>query len=172
MNDDEEVKMFLVDPDSESEEYRRVQGEFHLTLPEQKIIKIHRIQNKPLWDDYYKCSGTMMKVNDGILREEMLFHGSRNNDPESIYRSKSGFDMRHSRDGMWGRGNYFAKNASYSHGYAYHDQKSGYKKMFAAWVLTGISYDSPPKHFIKPPERQRVMPWKKKSVVIMTVSQV
>lgn len=147
------MKIFLLDPDTEVEEYTRVQGEFNLTLPHRKVVKIHRIQNKPLWNKYRQCSETMMTVNEGILKEELLFHGTRNNNPELIYQDDSGFDMRHSASGMWGKGNYFAKNSSYSDGYTYHDR--GMKKMFAAWVLTGICFDSPPNRaFIKPPERQ------------------
>lgn len=154
MEDEEDVKTFLLDPDAEVEEYTRVRGEFNLTMPQWKVIKIFRIQNKVLWDKYYKRSKTMMVVNEGILKEELLFHGTRNNNPEKIYEEDSGFDMRHSAQGMWGRGNYFAKNASYSDVYAYRD--SGMKKMFAAWVLTGICYDCPPNSsLIKPPERQR-----------------
>ena len=57
--------------------------------------------------------------------------------------------MRHSRDGSWGKGNYFAVNASLADGYAYraHDVK----KILLARVLTGFSYFSPPKKFVKPP---------------------
>ncbi len=140
MKDNEDVRLFLIDPEAEVDEYSRVHDEFKLTLPHRKILKIHRVQNKPLWDEYSKCSRTMEKVNDDILKEELLFHGTRTNDPIYIYGGSSGFDMRHSRTGMWGKGNYFAKNASYSDGYAY--QEEGIKKMFAAWVLTGISYES------------------------------
>lgn len=154
MKDDEEVKVFLLDPDTEVEEYTRVQGQFNLTLPQMKVTKIYRIQNKRLWDEYCKCCRTMMKVNEGILKEEMLFHGTRKNKPEMIYQDDSGFDMRHSAQGVWGRGNYFASNSCYSDCYAYSEK--GTKKMFAAWVLTGICFDSPPDStLIKPPERQR-----------------
>ena len=154
MKDDEEVKLSLIDPDTEFEEYTRIHDEFKLTLPQRNIIKIHRVQNKPLWDEYTKCSRKMEKVNDGILKEELLFHGTRNNDPKLIYGGSSGFDMRHSRTGMWGRGNYFAKNASYSDGYAY--QEEGIRKMFAAWVLTGLSCETAPDDkLIMPPIRQQ-----------------
>lgn len=151
MKDDEEVKLFLLDSETEVEEYSRVQGEFSLTLPHCTVIKVFRIQNKPLWDVYSKCSQTMMKRNDGILKEQLLFHGTRTNNPELIFKGTSGFDMRHSNNGMWGRGNYFATNASYSNSYAYCE--SGIKKMFAAWVLTGISHESAPHSFVKPPVR-------------------
>ena len=140
MTDGKDVELFLIDPETEAEEYARVHDEFKLTLPHRKVIKIHRVQNRPLWDEYAKQSRNMEKLNNGVLKEELLFHGTRATDPELIYGGSTGFDMRHSREGMWGRGNYFAKNASYSDGYAY--DQSGIRKMFAAWVLTGLSYES------------------------------
>ena len=148
--------LFLLDPDpdAESDEYDRVKGQFNCTLPQRKVNKIYRIQNKHLWTNYYDHSRRMLDVNNGVLREELLFHGTRQNDPKLIYRGTDGFDMRHSNAGVWGRGNYFAANASYSDSYAY--QKDGLRKMFAAWVLTGITCDSAPdSSLIKPPVRNR-----------------
>ena len=62
--------------------------------------------------------------------------------------------MRFSNTGLWGRGNYFAINASYSDIYAF---KIGSavpcKQMLAAWVLTGHSFNSEPKYFTHPPYR-------------------
>jgi len=46
--------------------------------------------------------------------------------------------MRFGRAGMWGNGNYFAVNASYSDNYAY-SSSDGTKQMFLAKVLTGRS---------------------------------
>jgi len=40
-----------------------------------------------------------------------------------------------SNNGMWGKGNYFAVNASYSNGYAYHQGN-----LRKSQVLTGFSY--------------------------------
>jgi len=50
----------------------------------------------------------------------MLWHGTRTTDPRIISGSEEGFDMRFANAGMWGTGNYFAVNASYSNnGYAF-----------------------------------------------------
>ena len=61
--------------------------------------------------------------------------------------------MRFSLDGMWGRGNYFAVNSSYSHKYAFSHMHDGVFKMFAVNVLTGNSFFSESNHRqpIKPP---------------------
>ena len=49
-----------------------------------------------------------------------MYHGTRYTDPALIYKSDEGFDMAFSKGGMWGIANYFAKNSSYSNGYAHH----------------------------------------------------
>ena len=61
--------------------------------------------------------------------------------------------MRFSNTGMWGKGNYFAVNASYSDSYAYRVSSVALpcKQMLAAWVLTGNSYYSEPQRNLKYP---------------------
>jgi len=51
----------------------------------------------------------------------MLFHGTSNTSPEIIYQSEEGFDIRYSREGLWGNAVYFAVNSSYSDTYCYID---------------------------------------------------
>lgn len=85
-----------------------------------------------------------------------MFHGTRQTDPEVIYSGDAGFDVGHSRVGMWGPGNYFAVNASYSDSYAHTKTVIGHSlcKMLFAKVLTGLTYESPPnRELIFPPER-------------------
>ena len=78
----------------------------------------------------------MWGSNGGVINAMELFHGTRNTDPSLIYKGAEGFDIRLSRSGMWGQGNYFAAHASYSHGYAY-CLSNGCKQMFLVRVLTG-----------------------------------
>ena len=57
-----------------------------------------------------------------------------------IVEGEEGFDMRFASDGLKGRGNYFAINASYSCGSNYvHTERDGTKGVFLASVLTGES---------------------------------
>ena len=143
MDKDEEVKLSLLDPESEYEEYDRVAGAFLQSLPNADIKRIDRVQNKLLWKKYRNRGETMKTFNNGVQREQMLFHGTRTNDPLLIYKGDAGFDKRFSRQGLWGQGNYFATNASYSDGFAYCSNRSqNIRKMFAAWVLTGMPFDS------------------------------
>ena len=72
------------------------------------------------------------------INELSLFHGTGRHEPSDIYGGDSSFDMRFSRDGMWGRGNYFAVNASYSNSYSY-KAEGGVRQMLVAYVLTGHS---------------------------------
>ena len=55
-----------------------------------------------------------------------------------------------SAQGMWGQANYFAVNASYSHGYA-HTAPDGSREMFLVKVLTGDSYDCPSNSSLRKP---------------------
>ena len=138
MAPNEEVKLSLLDPLTEDEEYERVINQFKLTLPDVVVLKIERVQNIILWKRYHNRCQLMRNFSTAYLRDELLFHGTRQNKPELIYGGAEGFNMHFSRHGMWGKGNYSAVNSSYSNGYAYRAE-SGVKKMFAAWVLTGNS---------------------------------
>ena len=149
MEESEEVKLSLLDPVSESEEYELVTSQFLLTLPQVDILKVERVQNKVAWRKYRHRSQLMKEFDKSYLREELLFHGTRNNKPEDIYKGADGFDMRFSNAGMWGRGNYFAVNSSYSNSYAF--SANGTRKMFAAYVLTGNSVYRPPNGSLRKP---------------------
>ena len=151
MGPEEEVKLSLLDPLTEDEEYERVINQFKLTLPDVEVLKIERVQNKILWKRYYNRCQLMRNFNTAYLRDELLFHGTRQNKPELIYRGGEGFNMHFSRKGLWGRGNYFAVNSRYSNGFAYR-ATGGTRKMFAAWVLTGNSVYLPPNDkLVQPP---------------------
>ncbi|KAJ3431968.1 poly [adp-ribose] polymerase [Anaeramoeba flamelloides] len=64
---------------------------------------------------------------------------------KKIHSEDTGFDMRISKKGMWGKGIYFAVNASYSNHYAHKKTKSSSffqkvtKQFFLAKVLVGDS---------------------------------
>ena len=144
----------IVPLDEQSVEFQCVAERFYSTMENAaKIKRIDRIQNRLLWHKYTDKSKEMAKFGDGVLNEELLFHGSGKNDPVNIYKGDASFDMRFSRDGMWGKGNYFAVNASYSDGYAFTKTTATMKckMMLAALVLTGHSFYSKPQKFTHPP---------------------
>ena len=151
MGPEEEVKLSLLDPLTEDEEYERVINQFKLTLPDVEVLKIERVQNKILWKRYHNRCQLMRNFNTAYLRDELLFHGTRQNKPELIYGGDEGFDKHCSLEGMWGKGNYFAVNSLYSNRYAFR-ASGGLRKMFAAWVLTGNSKCLPSdRQLVQPP---------------------
>ena len=152
--DDGDFKLVLLDSHGQDAgEWISVASVFHstCTIGQYTIQRIERIQNKLLWKRYLDCARRMDKYNNGVIREVTLFHGTKTNDPEEIYKGDAGFDMRFSNEGLWGKGNYFAVNASYSDGYAHHCV--GRRQMLVAKVLTGYEYSCQPKKFSQPPFR-------------------
>ena len=107
----------------------------------------------------------MKEKNKGVLNEKELFHGTSSTNPDEIYKSEEGFDMRFCTSGMWGVGSYFAEKASYSDRYSYKTDRSkmpmflakylrSEKQMFLAKVLTGDSKDHPRDSSLRmPPEK-------------------
>ena len=132
------------------DEWSEVAQKFHATLPQNYIVKIERIQNKWLWEKYYQHRDRMKRKNHGVINEMLLFHGTRNTLPNTIYQDEEGFDTRFGRAGMWGNGNYFAVNASYSNDYA-HCSLNGTRQMFLVKVLTGRSIKLEPDNTLRIP---------------------
>jgi len=147
-----ECQVFYVDP--VSREFDRRKSHFLRSHPSAHVYHIQRIQNKLLWRKYLNKKKQL--EDDHTLQssgEKMLYHGTRDTRPEQIYEGDSGFDMRYSRDGLWGKGNYFAVNSTYSVGYS-HKTTDGYQQMLVARVLTGASFRSAQKRFQVPPLRE------------------
>jgi hypothetical protein len=134
----------------EGRELEHVKELFYKTMWGHVLLRVERIQRRELWREYQLTKLRMRKKNKGIINvEEMemeLFHGTRNTKPEDIYLSERGFDMRYASKGMWGRGCYFAENASYSHMYSHkvHGTIKPQHQMLLAKVLTGIRHDNAP----------------------------
>ena len=136
------------------------------TLSQVDVIKIERIQNRHLWDKYSFHAQRMKGKNNGTINEKELFHGTSGTLPEKIYADEEeGFDMRFSRSGMWGQGNYFAEKASYSNNYAYR-HPDGIKQFFLAKVLTGDSIQLQPNNMLRMP------PFKEGNIKYDTVNGV
>ena len=127
----------IVNLQSNTKEYVGIHEQFMSTMSTYQVQWIHRVQNKRLWEQYAGKKSTMSKTNGGLSNELYLFHGSRNF--ENICKSVDGFDMRFASEGMWGRANYFAETASYSHSYCFQDRASSCNVIIVAMVLTGIS---------------------------------
>ena len=107
-----EFKIILLDP--EKSEFARIAEKFFKTMPDAEIMSIEKIQNRDLWRKYSdRAQQIRSEPQMQNCKEKLLFHGTRNTDPKEIYKGDSSFDSKFSRQGMWGKGNYFAVNASY-----------------------------------------------------------
>ncbi len=133
----------VINVDLSSKEGKEIQKEFKQSLPYSTIIGIKRIQNTWLWEKYAFCKRRMLEKN-GVsgVNEKRLFHGTSRKSPTEIYSSEFGFDFRFANSGKWGRGAYFASDASYSKNYSYDCSGLG-EKIFLAYVLTGHSVVHP-----------------------------
>ena len=140
-------------------EWNKILKRVKETMLNVELVSIQRIQNEFLWEKYSQHKERMSYKGSASVNEMTLYHGSSSTAPEEIYRSEEGFDMRFSHQGMWGRGNYFAKDARYSCSYAYEISDSKglitsqgkVKQIFLAMVLTGDSCVSSPDKSLRIP---------------------
>ncbi|KAM4749226.1 protein mono-ADP-ribosyltransferase TIPARP-like [Rhinophrynus dorsalis] len=139
----------------EDREFRHVYSYFHKTMNESKyiILEICRIQNYFQWEKYTRKRIYMarnMTETERNRAERHLFHGTDNSLVEAI--CKQNFDPRVcGKNGtVYGRGCYFAKEASYSHGYSV-ATSDGHYFMFLAKVLIGRPAVGNPLHRRPPP---------------------
>ena len=149
---EDEFGIFLLT--SQSSEFAAIAEKFYKTMPSAEIRSIERVQNHELWQKY-SDRAKRIRNEPQACREKLLFHGTRHTDPKEIYQGDSSFDTRFSQQGMWGKGNYFAVNASYANSYAHsiHGTEN-LRKLLVAYVLTGPSYYSDPdSSLMKPPYR-------------------
>ena len=127
----------LVDVAKNSKEYLGISNPFSNTISQVEIQWIHRVQNVPMYKQYSDKKHRMQERNRGIVNEKTLFHGSPKF--EDICRSEDGFDIRLANQGLWGKGNYFADSAQYSHTYTFFDSATSCHVVILAYVLTGLS---------------------------------
>ena len=103
------VQTFVLLPTSE--EWKRCKDLIAETLNSASIKKVTRVQNLWLWEAYTFNRKRMCERNSGQVYERLLFHGSGAINPYDIACSEDGFDVRHSKQGSWGRAIYFAEKA-------------------------------------------------------------
>ena len=139
-----------VDIGLQSAEFLTVSTAFNKTVNNANVLKVMRIQNKKLWENYvFEKKRLKFK---GDCTEKMLFHGTRNNDPKNIYSGiEEGFDVRLANHGAVGKGIYFAEMASYSANGFQHALPNGNCLLIYANVLVGSFCDAMGGNYIMPP---------------------
>eukprot|EP00347_Sterkiella_histriomuscorum_P019344 403342004 len=106
-----------------------------------RIVSIKKIFNESVYQIVEsELNRLLVKHPDHAPLDLMnhLFHGTRQNDPQSIFSFENGLDMRYCNGGAHGIGIYFADNSQYSNSYKFQNA-AGQSEMFMCLVLTGLS---------------------------------
>uniref|UniRef100_A0A8B9Q9F0 Poly(ADP-ribose) polymerase family member 12 n=1 Tax=Apteryx owenii TaxID=8824 RepID=A0A8B9Q9F0_APTOW len=132
-----------------SDEYKKVQVDFQRTMPKTIIQGIHRVQNPSLWELYQWQKEQMQKSNGGkAVDERFLFHGTSKKHIDAICQQNFDWRICGLHGTVYGKGSYFARDASYSDNYCRED--SHIKTMFLARVLVG-EFTLGSSSYVRPP---------------------
>ncbi|XP_070832442.1 poly(ADP-ribose) polymerase family member 14-related sequence 1 isoform X2 [Chaetodon trifascialis] len=145
-------------------EYIEVQNLFRATCT-QTITRIERIQNPGLWKSLQIKKRDMELRNGHQNNEKRLFHGTSHN--TVAYINEHGFNRSYAGKNAtcYGKGTYFAVNASYSASNTYSTpNQNGEKCMYLCRVLTG-DYTTGTQNMVVPPAKDATSTRKYDSVV-------
>ncbi|XP_040295224.1 protein mono-ADP-ribosyltransferase PARP11 isoform X1 [Bufo bufo] len=151
-------------------EYNEVANLFGDSMDKNRIANILRIQNLDLWE-FYCRKKAQLKKKKGLsqIAEEMLFHGTSNEFVNAICIHNFDWRINGIHGAVYGKGTYFAKNASLSSQYCKNTGKHGptlklhgvtsdcfqffsKKSMFLARVVVGEHATGDSK-YIRPPSK-------------------
>uniref|UniRef100_A0A1B8XXG5 Poly [ADP-ribose] polymerase n=1 Tax=Xenopus tropicalis TaxID=8364 RepID=A0A1B8XXG5_XENTR len=140
-----------------SPEYTTVQGKFAQTCA-MNILKIERIQNQALWQNYQIKKNHLDNKYGGTTNEMQLFHGTDSATVLNVNRNGFNRSFAGRNAAMIGNGTYFAVNANYSAQGTYSQPDgNGHRRMYLARVLTG-KYCHGQRGMITPPPRNQADP--------------
>lgn len=143
----------MVQLDPGQPEYNTIKDKFTQTCSSYTIEKIERIQNAFLWQSYQVKKRQMDIKNDDTNNERLLFHGT---DADSVtYVNQHGFNRSYAGKNavFYGKGTYFAVDASYSANDTYSKPDSnGRKHMYVVRVLTEV-FTKGPAGLVTPPPK-------------------
>ncbi|XP_073706532.1 protein mono-ADP-ribosyltransferase PARP12 [Garra rufa] len=137
---------------SSSKEYERVAAMFRRTLPKSIIRSIERVQNLSLWK-VFQWQKEQMNVRNGgsAVDQRYLFHGTDEFFIPAICEQNFDWRICGSHGTLYGKGSYFARDASYSDRYA-KTRNGRTKKMFVALVLVG-NFTKGNTTLVRPPQK-------------------
>uniref|UniRef100_A0A4W3HSR5 Poly [ADP-ribose] polymerase 12-like n=1 Tax=Callorhinchus milii TaxID=7868 RepID=A0A4W3HSR5_CALMI len=118
-----------------SEDYKQVESLFQKTMSNSTIRKIERVQNLPLWQVYQWQKEQMKKKSGKEVAEQLLFHGSKSSLPTVVCQQNFDWRICGMHGNGFGKGNYFATNASYADGNSPSPLSS--RTMYLVKVLVG-----------------------------------
>ncbi len=128
---------------SSSPEHSSVKAEFDKTMAGKYSTLVITKLNNGMLREYFTHKESFIQSLHGSAKPMVmsLFHGTKDTEPSAIYNGYyEGFDMQYARKGYWGKGMYFAANASYSNDYAH--KKEGMSHILMAKVIVGNAFDS------------------------------
>ena len=86
----------------EVDEFVDVERKLQRTMPNARITKLWRVQNKKLWN-YYCLRKERLAKNHILANVKTVWHGTSNVDPSVIYNDlQDGFAVQFARSGLWG----------------------------------------------------------------------
>ncbi|KFO75904.1 Poly [ADP-ribose] polymerase 12, partial [Cuculus canorus] len=139
----------LVEVSEISKEYRKIKRLFEKTMKDYLIHRLQRIQNPTLWQVFQWQKEQMKKLNTSkSVDKRLLFHGTNPSHMSAICEQNFDWRICGIHGTMYGKGSYFARDASYAHQYC--SSNSGVYSMFVAHVLVGdfvqgnAEYSRPP----------------------------
>ncbi|GAB0177459.1 protein mono-ADP-ribosyltransferase PARP11 isoform X1 [Grus americana] len=160
----------LIPLQKKTNEYNEVSSLFGKTMDSNRIKRIKRIQNLDLWE-FFCRKKAQLKKKRGVptINEQMLFHGTSNEFVEAICIHNFDWRINGMHAAVYGKGTYFARDASYSSRFCKEDMKHGDtfqihgvnlqphlhrpdKVMFLARVLTG-DYINGDAKYMRPPSK-------------------
>ncbi|KAM6417277.1 protein mono-ADP-ribosyltransferase PARP12-like [Pluvialis apricaria] len=132
-------------------EYNTIKQLFQQTMKGYNVLKIRRIQNPSLWKVFQWQKEQMKRENGGKeVNERFLFHGTQVSFMEAICTQNFDWRICGSNGTKYGKGSYFARDASYSHAYCQPAVKTN--TMFVARVLVG-DYVKGDAAYVRPPPK-------------------
>ncbi|KAM4036583.1 protein mono-ADP-ribosyltransferase PARP12-like [Anomaloglossus baeobatrachus] len=141
----------LVRLSTSSEEYKKIDAMFSLTLPDKQIQSIERIQNPALWEVYQWQKEQMKKLNGGReVDERQVFHGTSPGLVDAICQQNFDWRICGTNGTSYGKGSYFARDASYSDRYC--GSVDSHHIMFVARVLVG-DFTRGSSSYLRPPSK-------------------
>ncbi|XP_059190758.1 protein mono-ADP-ribosyltransferase PARP12 [Centropristis striata] len=142
----------LVPLSKSAKEYTMIEKLFKRTMPHSTINNIQRIQNSSLWKVFQWQKDQMTERNGGkSVNQQYLFHGTDESLIEAICEQNFDWRMCGVHGTSYGKGSYFARDASYSDRYA-RAKRSLNKIMFVALVLVG-EYVRGSSSYVRPPPK-------------------
>ncbi|XP_062374760.1 protein mono-ADP-ribosyltransferase PARP12-like isoform X2 [Sardina pilchardus] len=135
--------------ESSSKDYTAIADLFRQTMTGFRVTSIERVQNHGLWEVFQWQADQMRKNNSGRTNEKILFHGTDSKHVDAICQQNFDWRICGTHGTAYGKGSYFARDASYSHRYT---SWEGTRAMFVCRVLVGEPAQGNPS-LLRPPAK-------------------